>query len=661
MDASADQKNGPGPAGEKIPEKMGHYQIKELLGRGGMAIVYKGIQPSLNREVAIKVLPQHMAGRQDLIARFERESSIIAGLTHPNIIQIIDRGIHEDHYYIVMEYLGGSSLDGIIEKKQLPIYQVVNIALQVARAMEYAHSKGVIHRDIKPANVLLSSDYQAVKITDFGIAHLAEFQYSAQTLTNEQTSLGTLDYMSPEQRRDSRLADARSDIYSFGVLLYETVTGHLPLGRFRNLQEQRDDSPPLLDEIVLRCLQEDPRYRYPSFAEVIADLEKLSQKQLAYHEALAKVASSARQLSRRARTALLEGGPKGARWKRISLAAVAALVLLSGITLGLVRLLGRQETVPAGGTGSETLTTSAPAPSLSPAPVQPAIPAEAPAAGNKAVAPPPPTAAPAATSPATASSAAATSGPEKFAQVDAFIAGKEYSRALPVLKEIRTSADAAGNVADAAEAQWRLARVYLELGNRLYAGNAYAHYADTYGSSEGIVGPEKIDEALYQVAVIKTDTRNYREAMEVLKRHSERFPSSPRAEEVLYRMENILDDQFKPVPQGIEEYRGKLIRVCLDFLERFPQSRHTEEIQWRLANVYLDTGRVQNFAQTVELLEDMARRFPESSYLPLFKAAEISRTKLGDKERARQLYEAFLAARPASSKAEEARYWLSRP
>ena len=291
---------------EDLPKRIGHYDIVEILGSGGMSTVYKGIQPSLNRSVAIKVLPLQLAKEDELVDRFERESSIIANLNHPNVIQIFDRGIDEGNYYIVMEHVEGGGLDELIEKKRLPIYQVVNIAVQIAKGLEYAHSKGVVHRDIKPSNILISSESDTVKISDFGIAKFAEEQLSDRMLTREKVAIGTADYMSPEQRRDSRNIDGRSDIFSFGVLLYEMVVGRLPVGRFRNLHELRDDTPPLLNQIVLRCLQEDPDDRYPSFTGVIADLNRLTQKGLVYREALKRIAESVVPLGKKATTAFTD-------------------------------------------------------------------------------------------------------------------------------------------------------------------------------------------------------------------------------------------------------------------------------------------------------------------------------------------------------------------
>jgi len=565
---------------EQVPEQMGQFKVTEVLARGGMAVVYKGIQPSLDRAVAIKVLPDELAGKEDLIARFERESSIIAGLNHPNVIQIIDRGVHEGHYYIVMEYVKGCGLDELIRQKKLPIYQIVNVALQVAKAMEYAHSKGVVHRDIKPANVLISSENSTVKVTDFGIAHLSEGRLSSQTLTREQVSMGTLDYMSPEQRRDSRQADARSDIYSFGVLLYEMVTGRIPLGRFRKLHELRDDTPPLLNQVALRCLNEEPRDRYASFTEVITDLNKLAQKELAYREALARMIRSVRQLPKKAKTAISGHGskialPKSGRTIKVLSAVAAALVALTILLVGLFPTSEPEEE-----------------------PEQAFV------------------------------------YQSRFDAAEELQQNKKYDPALYILRDIRKEADRTDNVRDAAEAQWRIARIHQDRGSVKNANIAFTYFVDTYADAYGTVDRERVDWALYRAGRLKADAKDYKNAMDYLKRHAEMFPSSPRAGEVLFRQIVILDDRFKPKKKDIREYREKLAAMCFDFTVRFKDNEHFEEVQWRLAKTYIESGGDENAAKAVETLEEMAKQFPGSGYDPLFEAAEIHRKELSDGKKA---------------------------
>jgi serine/threonine-protein kinase len=161
-------------SGKLTIERLGHYDIIEEIGRGGMAVVYKGLQPSLNRTVAIKVLPASFAKDKEFIARFDREAETIARLSHPNIIQIIDRGKEDKTCYFVMEYVDGLSLDEFLKEKTLTFRQLLGIALQTCQALSYAHSKKIVHRDLKPSNILIAKDTLAVKVADFGLVQLAQ-------------------------------------------------------------------------------------------------------------------------------------------------------------------------------------------------------------------------------------------------------------------------------------------------------------------------------------------------------------------------------------------------------------------------------------------------------------------------------------------------------
>jgi serine/threonine protein kinase/TolA-binding protein len=256
------------------PEKLaaiGRYQILAELGSGGMGTVYKGLQPSLNREVAIKILPRGFSSDAELLARFLRESAAIASLNHPHIIQIIDRGEEKGLYYFVMEFMDGPSLESLLKEGKLPAPRAVEIVCQVARALEFAHAHGVIHRDIKPSNILLNRNRAVAKLADFGIARLAA-EGMDSTITQSQRSLGTMNYMSPEQRRDAGTVDRRSDIYSLGVVFYQMLTGELPLGSFR-LPSHRDRRiSPRIDGIIVKCLRARPEERYASAGELLKDL-----------------------------------------------------------------------------------------------------------------------------------------------------------------------------------------------------------------------------------------------------------------------------------------------------------------------------------------------------------------------------------------------------
>jgi serine/threonine protein kinase/Tol biopolymer transport system component len=247
------------------------YDIKKELGRGGMAIVYKAVQQNLGREVALKVLPQGMTHDRKMLERFHREAQSAAQLNHPHIVTIFDEGEINGVHYMAMEYLEGRDLHEIIkEKGPVPPKQAVSLIAPVAEALGYAHNEGTVHRDVKSSNVMVTDVGRPV-LMDFGIAYAG----SDARLTQTGTVLGTPEYMSPEQARGNDV-DARGDLYSLGVVLYESLTGKLPHTGghpmsvvYKVLHESytppshvRDEVPDWLEQIVAKLLKKDPEDRY---------------------------------------------------------------------------------------------------------------------------------------------------------------------------------------------------------------------------------------------------------------------------------------------------------------------------------------------------------------------------------------------------------------
>ena len=197
--------------GEKI---AGRYEVEELVGHGGMSSVYKAHDSLLERHVALKVLHEQYAGDEDFVERFKREARLVAQLQHPNIVTVIDRGEEDDRQYIVFEYIEGENLKELVVRRgHLEVREALEIALEVARGLAFAHDNGLIHRDVKPQNVLLNGDGRA-KVTDFGIARTLDVDGMTQT----GTVLGTSNYIAPEQASGNRV-DAHSDVYSLGAVL----------------------------------------------------------------------------------------------------------------------------------------------------------------------------------------------------------------------------------------------------------------------------------------------------------------------------------------------------------------------------------------------------------------------------------------------------------
>lgn len=257
------------------------YELIEKIAEGGMARVYRGRDLLLKRTVAVKVLKDQMTGDAAFIRRFEREAQSAAALSHPHIVNIHDVGEQDGTYFMVMEYVDGKNLKEYIrEKGRLPAHEAVNIARQIADALEQAHKAGVVHRDIKPQNILFSHEGK-VKVTDFGIAIAGD----GVTVTVGDEIIGSVQYIAPEQARGG-LAGKQSDLYSLGIVLYEMVTGKVPFDgespvavAMKHIQEQIvppkqlvPDLPESLEHIILKAVQKDSAERYTSAAELLEDL-----------------------------------------------------------------------------------------------------------------------------------------------------------------------------------------------------------------------------------------------------------------------------------------------------------------------------------------------------------------------------------------------------
>jgi serine/threonine-protein kinase len=260
----------------------GRYRLESKLGSGGMSTVYLSRDITLERWVAVKVMHREMSDQPDQIERFRREARAVAQLSHPNVVSVIDAGEDGGHPYIVFEYVDGETLKQRIERVgPLPVAEATAYAIEIGRGLAAAHSRRLVHRDVKPQNVLIDSEGRA-KVTDFGIARSLE----ADGLTQTGRVLGTTDYVSPEQAM-GRGVDARTDIYSLGVLLYEMLTGEVPFTAetvvgvamkhvnedMPDVQRRRPEVSSALAAVVERATAKDPKKRYPDMASCLADLE----------------------------------------------------------------------------------------------------------------------------------------------------------------------------------------------------------------------------------------------------------------------------------------------------------------------------------------------------------------------------------------------------
>jgi serine/threonine-protein kinase len=266
--------------GEVLAER---YELEELVGTGGMSSVFRAHDRLLDRKVALKILHQQYSDDDQYVERFRREARAVAALSHPNIVTVIDRGDHEGRQFIVFEYVEGDNLKRMIERRgPAPVANALELAMQIARGLSFAHQQGLVHRDVKPQNVLMNGDGRA-KVTDFGIARSLDVQHG---MTQTGTVLGTSDYIAPEQAQGQRV-DEHTDVYSLGVVLYELLTTEVPFPgenfvavamRHINeppppVREKRPDVPPRVDAAIQKAMAKRPEDRFATMADFCHELE----------------------------------------------------------------------------------------------------------------------------------------------------------------------------------------------------------------------------------------------------------------------------------------------------------------------------------------------------------------------------------------------------
>ena len=262
------------PAPEEIAAHFPQLEVREVLGQGGMGVVYKARQKGLQRDCALKILTVDVEQDESFAERFGREARTLAALNHPGLVTVYDFGQSGPYYYFVMELVEGASLRQMLRAGRIQPREALALVGQICDALQYAHDAGVVHRDIKPENILIDRRGR-VKILDFGLAKLIGAPAESQGLTRSQQAMGTPHYMAPEQYERPLEVDHRADIYSLGVVFYELLTGELPMGRF-DPPSRKVAVDVRLDEVVLKTLEKEPGRRYQHASQVGTDVHSIA-------------------------------------------------------------------------------------------------------------------------------------------------------------------------------------------------------------------------------------------------------------------------------------------------------------------------------------------------------------------------------------------------
>ncbi len=623
-----------------VPQKIGHYEILGVIGRGGMATVYKAYQPSLNRIVAIKVLPPRYQADPVFVERFNREAQAVAMMNHPNIVQIIDKDRDGDLLYFVMEYVPGLTLQKFLRQRRLTLPEALHVAKEVGKGLECAHRTGIVHRDLNPRNILVSEDLATVKVADFGISRVDVLRNADGTISTAEASLGTLFYLAPEQGENPSSVDQRADIYSLGVVCYEMLTGKVPVGKFSLPSQLNKSLPPEVDAIVLKCLASDPAHRYASVAAWLTDLKRFE------HDAGLALASELKGL-KRSTSLWLQHSKTGLLKQRRAMAIGAGVLLAVSLlvfgTLAAVRWRASfvQPPTPAVTQASpeptaaevpqETLGTPAPLGPAEPAPLSSkayADTAALPTAVMPSGVPVSPAVVPertgrpdAARPPADAAARTISAALSKFdgGQLDAALADAQaFLKDYPGHPRTIEAKLLAGRVR---EKQGRPSDAVV-----VYEDVASKHAAD----------PRSADALVRHALILLSTPGKDLASRDLLSKAIERSPDGPSALAALVAKGGIEERRkmYERDPMLGSSSPSALISYRT-ITERFPKAPDAELAWWKVGEMYESTKR---YPQAAQAFVDLGTHFPETKRDAWFRAAELFDKRLDKPADARAAY-----------------------